>query len=242
MKTLKKISPSPIAEAVTEIRFDGDLASEVIFGKLYAPLSKDFGETEQLPILEVPNELRNRPELKYAPHYRLKNDRFVINIGPRIISINRICTEHEYSSWSDYSKVIKQVLGEVKNIGLISEASRVGVRYINFFEKPITEVLNLKINLFQGEAVYEEMAMSLLQELKNDKKLKTDIKTNGQLNNSKRFKDKGLLANFEAYKEVPVKIDDIFNVVDDLHKEVKQAFTSALDEDFLKTLSPEYAQ
>ena len=49
MSIPKKISPSPILEAVVEIRFENELPSEVIFGKLYGALSTEFDQTEQLP-------------------------------------------------------------------------------------------------------------------------------------------------------------------------------------------------
>ncbi len=241
MKSLKQISPSPILEAITEVRFNGNLPGEAIFGKLYAALSEDFNTTEQLPILEVPTELRDRPQFQYAPHYRLKSDKFLINIGPRIISINQLCNDTEYSSWNDYSQKVKQVLEEVKNNHLIDETSRVAVRYINFFDKPIPEVLNLKISLFKREDIdYNDISLSFTRKLGDNKDIKVEIKTGANVNSSTRFQKEGLIVAFEAYKNQAVQIDSVYALVDDLHKDVKDAFTTALNDKFLESLKPQY--
>ena len=243
MKFPKKISPSPIAEAVTEIRFENELPSAVIFGRLYAGLSKDFSQTEQLPILEMPAQFREmQPELKYAPHYRLKNEKFIVNIGQRIISVNRVCTKHEYSNWDEYFKVIKQVFKEVEKIGVVTETKSVSVRYINFIEQDVPTVLNLEIDLFQTKVTdYKELVLSFMQEIKADSKLRVNIASNAKIEAENGTRE-GLVVNLEAYKDSPTSMKELAVVIDSLHTVAEEGFFTALNPKFLESLNPVYAK
>ena len=241
MRIPKKITPSPIIEAVAEVRFENELSSAVIFGKLYTALSKDFTETEQLPILQMPEELRNtRPEFKYAAHYRLKNDRFVVSIGQRTLSINQICTKHEYTNWAEYFAVIKRVLKEVEKAQLISQVDRTSVKYINFVEERVSKALNLELSLFK-ERIEDYLDLSLLftRKLKDDMKLQVTISTNAKLE-GQDFKREGPVLSLEAFKEVAKPIDSVVSEIDKLHKVAEEGFFNALQDDYINTLNPIY--
>lgn len=57
---------------------------------------------------------------------------------------------------------------------------------------------------------------------------------------SERFKETGLLVTFEAYQDNPMQVSEILDAVNDLHGDVEKGFFSALNEEFLKNLKPEY--
>ena len=95
MKLPKKISPCPILEAIIEIRFSTTLpedASEAFFGLVYQEISDEYPGIERLPILQLPEAVRNMDDsLKYQPYYRLKGDKFLINLSPRVFGlINKV--------------------------------------------------------------------------------------------------------------------------------------------------------
>ncbi len=240
MNIPKKISPSPIVEAVTEIRFENELPSAVIFGKLFGALSDEFGETEPLPIIGMPRELMDKEEFKFAPHYRLKNDRFLVNIGQRIISVNRICTKEEYTNWNDYYKIINSVFGVAQKAKLFETVERISVRYINFFDHPISSVLNFDFNLFNEKVSdFQDLTLSFTRKLENNNGLGVTIGSNATVQFESQPK-KGLVVNFEAFKEQPVAVADMLSNVDDLHAIVEQGFFSSLDKAFLASLEPVY--
>ncbi len=241
MKIPKKISPSPIIEAVTEIRFENELPSAVIFGKLYGALSEEFSDTEQLPILEMPAQFRDlQPELRYAPHYRLKNDKFIVNIGQRILSVNRVCTSHEYESWDEYFSVIKTVFEKVKSINLISTVERVSVRYINFLEEDVSTVLNLEIGLFKTKIDnHKELNLVFVQELNDNNKLSVGIASNAKIETNGAIRE-GLVVNIEAYKDTQTAVANIEDVVKKLHGASEKGFFEALNDEYLSTLKPDY--
>ncbi len=241
MNIPKKISPSPILEAVVEIRFENELPSEVIFGKLYGALSTEFDQTEQLPILQMPAQFREmQPELKYAPHYRLKNDKFIVNIGQRTVSVNRICTEHEYKNWAEFSKVINKVFAEVKNIGFVSVADRVSVRYINFIQKDIREVLNLEIGLFKTKVEdFKELNLAFMKQQDSGTMLNIGIAINAKVDIS-GITQEGLVVNIEAFNEKATDIGGLSGVINKLHSEAEKGFFNALDTEFLSSLNPVY--
>lgn len=242
MKIPKKISPSPILEAVTEIRFENNLPSAVVYGKLYAALSEQFDQTEQLPILEMPEQLREmQPEFKYSPHYRLKNEKFIVNIGQRSISVNRICTEHEYKNWDEYFKVIKKVFSEVQKINLVTVAERVSVRYINFLEEQsVGNILNLEIGLFNTQVTdFKELNLSFMREVSESTKLGVGIAMNAKVELKGAIKQ-GLIINIEAFNDGETDITKLKEVIEVLHKDAEEGFFTALNTEFLETLEPVY--
>lgn len=240
MKIPKKISPSPILEAIAEIRFENNLPSAVVYGKLYGALSKEFDQTEQLPILEMPAQLLDsQPEFKYAPHYRLKNDKFLVNIGQRSISVNRICTNHEYKSWDEYSKVIQKVFNEVQKVNLISVAERVSVRYINFTQEEVAKVLNLEIGLFNTKVDFRQLNLSLMREVSDVTKLGIGIAMNAKVDLQGTSKE-GLIINIEAFKDSQTSISDLRSVIDVLHNAAEEGFFTALNTEYLESLNPVY--
>jgi uncharacterized protein (TIGR04255 family) len=243
MKILKKVTPAPVIEAVTEIRFKNELPSAVLFGKLYGSLSESFPKTEPLPILEMPSQIiEKQPELKFAPHYRLRNDRFIVNVGQRMISINRLCTEVPYEDWPEYFECIKSVLEVVSKVSLFTVADETSIRYINFFKEQVATVLNLEIGL-SNEKVdqYSDLKLSLTRSLEDGTSLGFNVASNAKVELGENLQD-GLVVNIEAKKKSKTKIDELITTIDSLHASVRSAFSASLKEDFIATLEPQYEQ
>ena len=237
----KSLQSTPILEAVVDIRFKNDLSSAVIFGKLYAALAEEFPETESLPQFDAPPELSDKqPELLFVPHYRLKNDKFVVGIGKRLLSINRICIEEPYKDWQEYAQVIRKVYTEFENLNLITAAERVSIRYMNYFESAAKDVFNLELSFFGAKVdQYEELTLTFIKKLEEDRKLKATISTKAKIE-AENFKREGLVANFEAFTDESTETKDILAKVDMLHDDVKGSFFASLNAAFLAELEPVY--
>src|SRR6056297_2228219 len=84
----KSIHPCPIIDAISEIRFNPSTDPDAVYGVLFSAFRRNFSVTEKLPITQIPQEIRESDgSLFWQPHYRMKNDDFVIQIGPRVISV-----------------------------------------------------------------------------------------------------------------------------------------------------------
>jgi uncharacterized protein (TIGR04255 family) len=150
----KHISPCPINEAVVELRFSSTLPSDAIFGVVFNDLKDSYAESVKLPILQLLEAVRNEdPKFVFQPHYRLMNNKFAIQVGPRVVSI--AITDQSYSTWESYLDEIVRVFGRISDLGFISEVTRVGIRYVNLF--PGNAWSNLRVSLsIGGDQIDEE--------------------------------------------------------------------------------------
>ena len=106
MQLPKKITPCPIAEAIVEIRFDSnpDIPADAIWGIIYNSFKEEysFKSIEKLPILQIPEPVRlNDPALIYKPNYKLSNEKFIFQIGPKVISL---ASAPNYIGWRIFSE------------------------------------------------------------------------------------------------------------------------------------------
>jgi uncharacterized protein (TIGR04255 family) len=235
VKIPKKINRCPIAEAVVELRFESSIPAEVIMSKIFNKLGSEYPQFEKLPITEIPTIIRDAQiNLKFSPHYRLSNENFIIQFGPRSFSI--VC-QKEYKGWSEYFKKIEHAFNEIKNLNIIDSPSRFGLRYINFFEKEnIFEKIKVGMslannslleqkNVFRSEFNMDEFVCvvqitnnALLQNKINGSSIDIDIIID---------KDDRILRDFV---QLTLKAHDI----------ERKIFFGILQEDFLSKLEPEF--
>ena len=136
MSLPKQITPCPINQAVVEIRFNSTLPPDAVFGVVYNKLKDSYKTAEQLPILQIPEAVRNNDSnLLYQPHYKLTKDYYALQVGPKVISI--AITDQKYTTWDSYYEEIQDVFKKIKEVDFISNVLRVGLRYINIFAEDI---------------------------------------------------------------------------------------------------------
>lgn len=165
------INPCPIIEAIFEIRFESSFPGDAIFGIVFNQFKDEFQNVEQLPVLQLPAAIRNQdPNLKYTPHYKIKKDNFIIQIGPNVFSLTNI---KEYCGWGNFSKKIFDTYNKLSELNLIQKQLRTALRYINILpDVNIFEKSNLGIQLnndnlggnqinFTAEIPYEHGASNL---------------------------------------------------------------------------------
>jgi uncharacterized protein (TIGR04255 family) len=230
------INPCPIIEAIFEIRFETSFPGDAIFGIVFNQFKDEFQNVKQLPILQLPAAIRNQdPKLKFSPHYKIKKDNFIIQIGPNVFSLTNI---KEYSGWKVFSEKIFDTYNKVAELNLIKEQIRTALRYINILPAiNVFEKSNLGINLNEkslganqinltAEIPYEHGASNLklvnfaeaVFENQTAKGSIVDIDTHVQHENFDNFKD----------------------AVECAHTAEKELFFNLLEQEFLKTLNPVY--
>lgn len=237
-KLPKKITPCPIVEAILEIRFSSKVPNDAVFGLLYTQFTDDYPEFKHLPIMEIPAAIRERdPAYRYNAYYKSQVEDFIVQIGPRVISISNV---REYVGWDVLSKKIYDIYERVQKSGVIENIERIGLRYINSLEKinifensnfslelggsPITNKTNLATEIHYGDEAYCTLrSTSDAEVLLGD----TGKKVLGSVI------DIDTVVNFS-------KFENFEKAVEHGHKVEKELFFSILKEDFIKTLNPEY--
>lgn len=230
------ISPCPIIEAIFEIRFMSSFPGDAIFGIVYNQFKDEFQNVEQLPVLQLPAVMRDKdPSLRFTPHYKIKKDNFIIQIGPSVFSLTNI---KDYCGWKIFSEKILNTYNKLSELGLIGKQLRTALRYINLFpDVNIFTKSNLTMQLtnqklgdnqinFTAEIPYDQGVSNLrlinLAEAIFDNKIMrgsiVDIDTNVQ-------HDK-----FENFREA----------IECAHTAEKELFFSLLKKEFLLSLNPIY--
>jgi uncharacterized protein (TIGR04255 family) len=236
MKLPKKITPCPIIEAIVEIRYDAEIPSDAIFGIVFREFKNIFpNDPIKLPIMQLPEKIRNNdPSLLYKPHHRLSDDKYLFQIGPRVISLNNT---GEYVGWDSFSSKMQYCFKRLIELDFIKKTKRFGLRYINFFNSiNVFEKINLSVLL--NEKKLEE----------NKIFIKTALESNNfieqlQVSNNSKVKDnKGSIIDIDIYLEDDndIKLNEIYNIAQDAHIKEKELFFYLLKDEYLKEFKPEY--
>jgi len=139
-----KIDPCPIVEAILEIRFVTSESWRTLPGLLFAHIRDRYPEQKDLPLAQLPEEIRRRePAFTYQPLVQFLSRDFLIQFGPRVVSL--VTKPNHYPGWAALQEEMTWLLTQLQKIGFISEGERIGVRYINFFGFDIFEKLRLDV-------------------------------------------------------------------------------------------------
>ena len=240
MELPKKIDPCPIVEAVVEIRFESNFPKEAVFGILYNVIKTKFQAVEELPILQLPgNILANDPKLTFKPHYRLKKDNFILQIGPRVVSLSSVSP---YSGWKVYYEELKDFIDKINSSEVISNVFRLGIRYINFFEDiNIFESLELKIFKEGNPILNDKMFFNTIHE---EDKYSCDLKIQSadSVVIGGGNPQKGSIIDIDIFMdkvEIPV-LNSEESLISEGHNIEKRIFFELLSPSFLETLNPQY--
>lgn len=230
----KKISPSPIAESLFELRFDSDYPADALVGTVYNCFRERYPEFKKLPVTDLPQYIRDQdPSLKYVPYYRMSNDSFVFQIGPRSFTV--ACPK-EYLGWDKYFKEISWVKDQIVNLHIISKPHRIGVRYINFFkDRNVFDKLHLDLNL-GGNSLTDAANLVKSEFIYQGFRCIVQI-TNQAMMGS----EKGSSLDIDVICDNKDNVLDSFDItVSNCHSTLKQIFFNILGDDYLDSLNPEY--
>lgn len=115
---------------MAEVRFQPGVPEEAVFGMAYQSIRNDFPKAEALPVTLLPADFRAENNLMFQPHFRLVNDRSVVMIGPRTMSVGM---SQAYPGWLVHSERVRNTLLQLYETGIVSKVSRIGLRFISFF-------------------------------------------------------------------------------------------------------------
>jgi len=241
MKLPKRISPCPIIDSVVELRFESKFHIDAIFGVVFAAVKNEYPNFQRLPVSEIPEVIRNQnPNLKYAPFFQSTSSSFILRVGPRAISLSNI---GEYVGWQNFFLKLKDLLGKLEKTELVSTFTRLGIRYIDFFEADIFSNVNLAIPEIQVNQIPLPSKQRIYCSLVENGKFLTNIQI---ANNSsvimKNNPQTGSLLDSDTYFESPsgFGFPGLNDFVDECHTREKEIFFSLLKQEFIDTLNPEF--
>ena len=233
-KLPKKIDPCPIIDAIIELQLESSVPSEAFFGLLYNRFGKDFPQLTKLPILQLPDVIRESdPSLLSKPHHKLSNDRLALQIGPRVLSIS---SHPKYVGWSDFSRTVYKILDDVNNLKVIKRFTRLGIRYLNFFEMNIFDQVTLQITMDNSPLKNSETTIRTIFE-SGDLKSKLNIGNDITVIVDKQ-KKRGSIIDIDVITDKG--LENIKDTIEKCHLEEKRIFFSLLKEDYERTLNPSY--
>jgi uncharacterized protein (TIGR04255 family) len=232
------INPCPIIEAIFEVRFESSLPDDATFGIVYNQFKDEFQQVEQLPVLQLPAVIRNQdPNLKFTPHYKIKKDNFIIQIGPKVFSLVNL---KDYCGWDKFSKKIHDTYNKLSELKLINKYYRTALRYINVFpDINIFNKSNLKILLndeqindnkinFSSEFPYEYGASNLKLINHAEAAIENQVV-------------KGSIIDIDTNVEIN-KFDSFQDAIECAHHAEKTLFFDLLGNEFLLSLNPVYEE
>lgn len=241
MKTPKKIEPSPLVEAVADVRFNPSIPPAAVFGYVYGRLREDYGSPHPLPILQVPEEIREKDaNLTFQPHYRLESKPFVLQMGPRIFNVAAL--EPEYPGWGDFRKEILRLFTIFCDVGVIGETTRIGMRYINFFERNVFEISRFCVTLGDSP-LSDEKTVLRVQFFDDNWVTAIQVTNDGSIQTGGDFK-RGSVIDLDTFCSNPDLTEnppEVFpELIENGHELLKRKFFESLKEDFVASLNPEY--
>jgi uncharacterized protein (TIGR04255 family) len=233
-----RISPCPILEAVLEIRFVTGEDWTLLPGLLYTQIKGQYPKSEKLPIANMPEEIfRSDPNLTYAPRMKFVGAGFVIQFGPRVVSL---LTQGDYPGWHRINDELVWLLERLKNANFIHEGERLGMRYIDFFPEDIFSRLALDVH-FGGQTV-SGVEMSFATVFRRGDFTARLSLNNGALVTRGNDVVSGSILDLDVWLEASG-----FNVFGDAavrfeeaHRCNKEIFFGLLKTDFLDSLAPKY--
>lgn len=122
-------------------------------GLLFAQIREKYPQQKDLPLTQLPEEIRRHdPALMILPLVQFLGDKFLIQLGPRVVSL--ATKPNAYPGWMAIEQELIWLVERLKAAGFVGETERVGARYIDFFGGDVFGALRLGLQLndkpFQG--------------------------------------------------------------------------------------------
>lgn len=239
MNLPKRITPCPIIDSIVELRFDSDYPIDAIFGVVFSAIKSEYSKFQKLPVSEVPEAIRNTdPNLKYAPYYQAASGAFILRIGPRVISLSNV---GDYVGWDKFFLKLKDVLEKIQAVEVVSKLTRIGIRYIDFFENDIFSNVTFTMPEIEVDSEALRSKQLIYRSVVENGRFLTNIQL---ANNSpvtiKTIKKTGSILDSDTFFESPdgFGFTGLFDLIDDCHTREKALFFSLLKQNFIDTLNP----
>ncbi len=227
-----------------EVKFTSQLPYEIYLGQVYQSLDETYQYTNrpalgqkniQLPV-DVPRELK----LNFGPPMSLFfNDKIKFEVQPGSIIFNCI---DKYINWDLYFPEIIKVLNQIHKSNCVNFYNRIGIRYISEYpEADIKSITKFSFSFGMPEVSSENY--SFRSEYKRDDfRVILNLSSKIPTVNAESHKKTISSIDIDIIKEdfEITNLDSLFKLIDQAHTIEKITFFNLLQEDFLKSLNPQY--
>jgi uncharacterized protein (TIGR04255 family) len=222
-----------------EVRFVTNFNDDAVFGIIYNQLKEEFSSVVNLPVQELPPQIRKAdPRLTYIPHYRLINNfnpNVLIQIGPKVFSIAVV---NEYPGWVIFNSYIKKYLSKLKESQIVQVVNRFSLRYMNFFpNKNILQNSELKIQL--SDQMLNSLNCNLKVELQDQEFLNVLQVSSVATRQYGDTIENGSIIDIDTSceKQMTGFLDDFESQMKRCHDIEKNLFFKVVSSDYLKSLN-----
>lgn len=240
MSTPIKISNCPIVDAIIELRFNPSVPKSAVFGIIYGKIGASFVKTDSLPILQIPENLRdNDPNLKFKPHYRLiSNNGYALQLGPDVLVF---ASKIGYEGWLHFfTEFVQPILSDIINLNIFESFTRLGLRYINLFQSAKDSDFKVKLSIINN-SIETSNIVTRSEHIKDGTSIILHYSTNTIMNSSLGQMN-GHLIDIDASKVLTGMsfASSFVNDINDLHEKEKDFFFKLIEEELLEKLNPVY--
>jgi uncharacterized protein (TIGR04255 family) len=234
-----RINPCPILEAIFEARFTSPEAWATMPGLLFAQIRERYPEQKMLPVAQMPEEIRREdPSLIYLPLIQFIGEQFLIQFGPRVISL--VTRPNAYPGWTAIATELKWLLGRLESAAIVGETERLSSRYIDFFGGNVFTELRIGVQLYDKPV--PTLQTDLATVLRRDAlRIRLSV-TNGAIASMKDGPKQGSVLEVDAWFG-PMDVDLFKNGLarfGEAHTTIKGIFFGLITDKLLAKLNPEY--
>jgi uncharacterized protein (TIGR04255 family) len=235
----KSIEVCPIVDALVEVRFLPAVPEEVVFGVLYESLAARFPKVENLPVLQVPPQIRNlNPQLRFQPTHRLKGERHYVSIGPRVVVAG---IEIPYPGWDALRAQLLSTFEAIMAKHVIKQVQRLGFRYLNVFEGDVTKRLTLEFRL-RDEVIEGDKTSFRTTMKREDANVTLRVSKDQNFKRPPNFKRTGTIIDIDVSRATSdvFTLQTLISFIDAAHTTEKTLFFDLLKPEFLTDLKPTF--
>jgi uncharacterized protein (TIGR04255 family) len=233
-----RITPCPILEALLEVRFVTSTPWNVLPGLLFQRIREKYSESKDLPLAKIPEELRrSEPNFSHLPLVSFDAGGYSIRLGPQVIALHSL---GEYPGWTSIHAEMTWLVEQIREVGFFGEGSRLGMRYIDFFQGDIFPNLRIRPVCADDGVTGIETSMTFAFEREEfGARLILNNSVSAEIGGEPRTGsvfDLDLSLNagqFDLFENGLARFEDA-------HRINKEIFFGLLSPEFLSTLSPEY--
>lgn len=234
-----RIEPCPIVEAIFEARFVSPQPWATMPGLLFAQIREKYPEQKTLPVAQLPEELRRQdPALIHLPLIQFISERFLVQLGPRVVSL--VTKPNAYPEWSAIQQELAWLLERLQAAGFIGETERLSTRYIDFFGGDVFTVLRLGLQI--NDLPLRGLQTDLTTVLRRGALTIRLNVTNGAIVATKDGPKPGSVLDVDAWFG-PMEVDLFENGLarfGEAHQVIKGLFFGLITPELLATLHPVY--
>lgn len=238
MRLPKRITPCPIVDSVVELRFEPAVPGDAVFGLVFNAVRGEYPSFEKLPLAQVPELLREQDAaLRCAPLFEAKAQGLVFKVGPRAIAL---CSPKEYVGWAKLSEGLFRVLDCMGKAGVAKMFTRLGIRYIDFFERDIYPELVLAVLHDQAPLKARQLTVRALVD-SGEFRSNLSVINNGTLTLGGQVRQ-GSVIDTDTFVDEPARLVPslLRGTIEECHAECKKVFFGLLQQRYLDTLNPEF--